>query len=321
VIGWGLAGCGWVGREHAAPAIAASRNGRLIAALDPDPAARTGVPARVSTGDLREFLAAPGLDAVYVATPNHLHRPLVEAAAAAGKAVLCEKPMATSASDAAAMLAACAAAGVRYATAFDQRHHPAHEALAALVAAGVLGTVTAVRIAYACWLPPDWAADNWRIDPDRAGGGAVLDLAPHGLDLIQALLGEPLVDLAGLTQRRVFSYPVDDGAALVGRTAGGVLLSLHVAYNCPERYPRRRLEVVGTRALAVATDTMGQTPGGRLDLLHVDGGCDAVPFDEHRSPFVGQVEAFADALLGIAGWAYPPERDLQTMRLLEGIAS
>lgn len=320
MIGWGLAGCGWVGRDYVAPAIAVSRNGRLVAALDPDPAARAAVPARVSTGDLEEFLAAPGLDAVYVATPNHLHRPLVEAAAAAGKAVLCEKPMATCASDAAAMLAACAAARVRYATAFDQRHHPAHQALAALIAAGALGTVTAARIAYACWLPPDWSADNWRADPARAGGGAVLDLAPHGLDLIQALLGEPLVDLAGLTQRRVFDYPVDDGAALVGRTAGGVLLCLHVAYNCPERYPRRRLEILGTRALATATGTMGQTPGGRLDLLRAGGGWSAVPFDENRSPFAGQVEAFADALLGVAGWAYPPERDLDTMRLLERIA-
>ncbi|MGH8909451.1 MAG: Gfo/Idh/MocA family protein [Egibacteraceae bacterium] len=321
MIGWGLAGCGWVGRDYVAPAIAASRNGRLVAALDPDPAARAGVTARVSTGDLRTFLDAPGLDAVYVAVPNHLHRPLVEAAAAAGKAVLCEKPMATTTADAAAMLTACAAAGVFYATAFDQRHHPAHQALAALIEAGALGTVTAVRIAYACWLPPDWTADNWRVDPARAGGGAVLDLAPHGLDLVQALLGEPLVDLAGLTQRRVFDYPVDDGAALVGRTAGGVLLSLHVAYNCPERYPRRRLEVLGTRALAVAADTMGQTPGGRLDLLRASGGRDPVLFDECRSPFVGQVEAFADALLGVASWAYPPERDLATMRLLEAIAS
>jgi 1,5-anhydro-D-fructose reductase (1,5-anhydro-D-mannitol-forming) len=319
VIGWGLAGCGWVGREYVAPAIAASRNGRLVAVLDPNSAARTAVPAPVATGDLEAFLATPGLDAVYVATPNHLHRPLVEAAAAATKAVLCEKPMATTAADAAAMLDACTTAGVRYATAFDQRHHPAHEALARLIAAGALGVVSAVRIAYGCWLPPDWAADNWRVDPRRAGGGAVMDLAPHGLDLVQALVGEPLVDLAGLTQARVFDYPVDDGAALVGRTAGGVLLILHVAYNCPERYPRRRLEVLGTEALAVATDTMGQTPGGTLELLRADGTRRLVPFDTRRSPFLGQVEAFADALLGVAHWPHPPQRDLSTMRLLEGV--
>ena len=63
-----------------------------------------------------------------------------------------------------------------------------------MVAEGRLGTVTAIRIVYACWLPANWAGDNWRIDPRRAGGGALIDLAPHGLDLAAYLLGERLVE-------------------------------------------------------------------------------------------------------------------------------
>ena len=148
---------------------------------------------------LETFLATPGLEAVYVATPNHLHRPVVEAAARAGKHVLCEKPMATSLADAEAMVAACRENGVRYATAFDQRFQARHRRLRELVRDGRLGEITAVRVHYACWTPADWSPptadgthDNWRVDPARAGGGAFIDLAPHGLDLAQVLLGEPL---------------------------------------------------------------------------------------------------------------------------------
>ena len=321
MVRWGIAGCGWVARDYVGPAIQASANGTLAAVFDPDPASRAlasevlGVPAHDS---MAAFLATPGLGAVYVAAPNHVHRPLVEAAAAAGLPVLCEKPMATTMADARAMVDACARAGVRYATAFDQRFHPAHRALAALVAEGRLGTVMAIRIVYACWLPADWAGDNWRIDPHRAGGGALFDLAPHGLDLSAYLLGEPLVDVLAMGQARVHHYQVEDGALLMARSRSGVLVEMHVAYNCPETLPRRRPEVVGTAGQAVATDTMGQTAGGTLELIDAATGvAEPVPVPgAERSPFLNQVEAFADAVAGTGVFAFPPEGDLATMALL-----
>ncbi len=99
---------------------------------------------------------------------------------------------------------------------------------------GALGTVTAIRIAYCCWVGADFQGDNWRIDPARAGGGALIDLAPHGLDLASFLLDDRLVDIAAMGQSQVHAYAVEDGALLIARTARGVLVQLHVAYNCPE---------------------------------------------------------------------------------------
>ena len=321
MVKWGIAGCGWVARDYVGPAIQASANGTLAALYDPDPVSRHraeqafGVAA---TDDLARFLATPGLGAVYVAAPNHAHRTLVEAAAAAGLPVLCEKPMATTLADARAMVSACQRAGVRYATAFDQRFHAAHQALARLVAEGRLGTLTAIRIVYACWLPADWAGDNWRIDPRRAGGGALMDLAPHGLDLSAYLLGEELVEVVAMGQARVHKYKVEDGALLMARSRSGVMVQMHVAYNCPETLPRRRLEVVGTAGQAVARDTMGQTPGGTLELI--DAATGVAEFVEvagaERSPFLNQVEAFADAVAGGGAFAFTPEHDLATMALL-----
>ena len=117
-----------------------------------------------------------------------------------------------------------------------------------------------------------------------------------------------------LLQTRVQDYAVDDGALLHGRTPGGVLVDLHVAYNTPDALPRRRLEVVGTRGLAVAVDTMGQTAGGTLTLLTPDPS--GVPFGD-ASPFEAQFRAFAAAVDGDrTAWPYDAERDLRLHRLL-----
>lgn len=325
MVNWGIAGCGWVARDFAGPAIAASCNGRVVALFDRDPAALDGfIAGAVATTDLQSFVRTPGLDAVYVATPNDSHRPIVEACARAGLAVLCEKPMATTLADARAMVAACRDAGVVYATAFDQRFHVAHQALARHVANGMVGTVTAIRVVYACWVGEAFSGDNWRIDPVRAGGGAMIDLAPHGLDLAQMLLGEPIIGIAAFGQARVQPYArdggvrgVDDGAMLAGRSLSGALISLHVAYNCPETLPRRRLEIVGTRGQLVATDTMGQTAGGTVVFTDAaDGKARALSIEGiERSPFLNQVEAFARTVRG-APFAFTPEQDLHTMELL-----
>ncbi len=333
-IGWGVVGTGWVARDYVGPGIEASAH-RVVAACDLSADALAAfLPGRgdlFRTDDLGALLDRDDVDAVYVATPNHAHAGPVVAAARAGKAVLCEKPMARTSGEAEAMADAVRQSGVLYGTAFDQRFHPAHVRLRQLVEAGDLGTVTAVRIRYACWTGPDWTPDgrahdtleevraaNWRADPERAGGGAFIDLAPHGLDLTQVLLGEPITEVAAFLQRRVHDYAVDDGAALVGRTASGALLNLSVAYNCPETFPRRELEVVGTRARALAVNTMGQTPGGTLTLTDAaTGRAHDVCFDTAASPFQRQVEAFAAALLGGAPFPYGLDRDLHTMRLLD----
>ncbi|MFL1461587.1 Gfo/Idh/MocA family protein [Roseococcus sp. DSY-14] len=317
---WGVAGFGWVARDYAVPGLLAA-GGRLLGVADPSPAARRGAQALGARAHaaLDALLREPGLRALYVATPNHLHRAAVEQAAAAGIPVLCEKPMAATLADAEAMADAVRRAGTPWGCAFDQRHHPLHAWMREAIAAGMLGSVTAIRIAYACWVPAGWAADNWRADPCRAGGGALMDLAPHGLDLVDHLLGESLAEVRAFTQNRVQDYAVDDGALLIGRTPSGVLAQLHVAYNCPEALPRRRLEVLGTRGQLVAERSMGQSPGGRLWFTDARLGLRreiAVPGAE-ESPFARQMAAFARHAAGRPDPAFDLERDLHTMRLLD----
>ncbi|BAM04069.1 Gfo/Idh/MocA family protein [Phycisphaera mikurensis] len=328
-VGWGVVGCGWLATDYAAPAVRASRNGHLAAAFDPRRPAAEALGADRTHGSLEALLADPAVGAVYVCTPNHLHAAASIAACHAGKPVLCEKPTARNAEEAQRMVAETRRSGVPIATAFDQRHHPAHLELKRRIDAGELGTLTCVRIHYACWTGRDWAPpnaeahDNWRVDPRRAGGGAMIDLAPHGLDLFQRLVGERIEDVSCFLQRRVHTdTPVDDGAAISARTASGVLLSHTVAYNRPETFPRRTLEVYGTEAMARCENTMGQDPGGTLTITRAaDGSAKTHRFPpEGRSPFLNLVEAFADACLRGSFAGFDPDEDLHTMRLLDRCA-
>lgn len=319
---WGIVGFGWVARDYMAPGIAAA-GGVVTAIADPSPASRArAAAAGIAAFETTEAMLASGLcDLVYVATPNDAHLVPVRACAAAGVPMLCEKPIAASLDQSEAM-AAAVADGPLYGTAFDQRHHPAHRRIAEAVAAGAIGRPVAIRILYACWVDPEWtpdggAHDNWRADPVRAGGGAVIDLALHGLDLAERLLGEPLVDLSIVLQRRIHAYAVDDGGMLSARSATGVLFQSHVAYNCAENLPRRRLEVLGERGLLIATGTMGQTAGGTLvQQCGSTGAQTPLSFDTGTSPFTSQAAAFMAAARGGAHDFSMP-RDLALMRLFD----
>lgn len=321
-INFGVTGCGWVARDYGIPAIRDAANAKLVAVCDLNfenlLAVAPGDENLLRTTDLDEFLKCENLDAVYIATPNDSHRILTEKCASAKKHVLCEKPMATTFEDAKAMVSSCEKAGVQYATAFDQRFQARHLKLKSLIENEELGTVSLVKIHYACWLPGDWRAENWRVDFAKAGGGAFIDLAPHGIDLAQYLIGQSLTNFACFFQRKIHDYPVDDGAVGIGKFADETLFSINIAYNCPDEFPRRTLEIVGDKKMAIAINTMGQTAGGELFLIDKSGAKTKVEIDEREdvSPFHRQIEMFADCLLSGKPFPFSPAQDLATMRII-----
>lgn len=327
-VRFGVVGCGWVARDYGLPGLIVAGEVTHLCDADAEAAAicAAGVEAATDrlprvTASLDELLADDAVEAVYVATPNHTHAAIVSQCAAAGKAVLCEKPLAESVASAQAMVDACERHGVLLATAYDQRWHPAHRAIRKLIAAGRLGTVTQARIHYACWLPAGWSPDgrphdNWRVDAARAGGGAGIDLAPHGVDLLATLLDCEWDTLQALTQTAVQDYTTDDGAVLMGRL-GDTLATLHVGYNCPDPLPRRQLELIGTAGRIDAVNTMGQTPGGQVTFTDAETGQgEPVAFDAAASPFAEQARWFADAVRGRADETYPAATDLARHTLL-----
>lgn len=143
------------------------------------------------TGDYHELLARPDVDVVDVCVPNHLHAAIVEDAAAAGKHIYCEKPLATNVAEGKRMVAAVAAAGVKTQMTFNFRFFPAILRAQQLVREGFLGRVFSFRGRYYRSSYIDASKSlSWRQRKAIAGGGALFDIGSHILDLLYSLLGE-----------------------------------------------------------------------------------------------------------------------------------
>ncbi len=182
-------------------------------------------------------LFAEDLDAVVVCTENARHRTLVEQAAAAGVNVLCEKPLATTLRDAAAMRDACDSAGVVLMTAYPVRFHPAFRELRTRVRRGDLGRVLAITGTNNGQAPT--ASRRWFVDPELAGGGSLMDHTVHLADLLDDLLDDQPRSVYAQVNRIVHAYDVEvETGGLVALTyPDGVVATIDCSWSVPSSYP------------------------------------------------------------------------------------
>ncbi|HEY7597825.1 MAG TPA: Gfo/Idh/MocA family oxidoreductase [Actinophytocola sp.] len=215
--------------------------------------------ASVST-DWREVVASDDVGLVDVCTPGDSHAEIAIAALAAGKHVLCEKPLANTVAEAEEMAAAAAEAaarGVRSMVAFNYRRVPAIAYARRLVADGRIGTVRHVRAVYLQdWLSDEKAPMVWRLRKDKAGSGALGDLGAHIVDATQYLVGDLLTGVSAVTNTFVHKRPteagelddvtVDDAALFLGRFANGALASYEATRFALGRKNAMRVEINGS---------------------------------------------------------------------------
>jgi predicted dehydrogenase len=220
--------------------------------------------------DWRTVVTRDDIDVVDIVTPGDSHAEIAIAALAAGKHVLCEKPLATTVDQARAMDAAAATAresGVLAMVGFTYRRVPAATLARDLVAAGRIGQVRQVRASYL----QDWLADaespmTWRLDRDRAGSGALGDIGAHAIDLAQFITGQRIAAVSGIVQTLVEERPllaetrglsgtasrergrvtVDDVALFTARFDSGVLASFEASRFATGRKNALRVEVSGS---------------------------------------------------------------------------
>ncbi|MEJ5945523.1 Gfo/Idh/MocA family oxidoreductase [Pseudokineococcus basanitobsidens] len=225
---------------------------------------------RGSTDDWRSVLERDDVDLVDVCVPGDLHEEVAVAALAAGKHVLCEKPLASTLDAAERMADAARAAadrGVLSMVGFSYRRVPALALAQRLVADGRVGDVRQVVVSYA----QDWLVDpdfplTWRLQSDRAGSGALGDIGSHAIDMVQHLTGHRFTDVVAAAETFTRERPVmtsseglsatggsergpvtvDDTTAWLGRTDRGALVVAHATRVAPGRKNAFRLEVDGS---------------------------------------------------------------------------
>src|SRR5262245_45275338 len=203
-LGVAIIGCGGVTLQNHLPGLAMCEGVKVVALCDSDPAclerASREAGVRTTSKKYEEVITRNDVHAVIIATPNITHGPIAQAAIAAGKHVLCEKPVAMNYPDALAMYQAAEAKGVRHMTAFTYRFVPAMRYLAHLVKSGALGKPYHFR---SCRLQ-DWGRRNlgWRQVAKLAGTGELGDMLSHRIDFSLMLLG-PMSRLVANTRRYI----------------------------------------------------------------------------------------------------------------------
>ncbi|MDG4772294.1 Gfo/Idh/MocA family oxidoreductase [Solwaraspora sp. WMMD792] len=177
------------------------------------------------TTDWRALIARDDIDVVDICTPGDSHAEIAIAALAAGKHVLCEKPLANTVAEAQQMADAARAArasGVRSMCGFNYRRVPAVTLMRQLVADGRIGTIRHVRAVYL----QDWILDPdfplvWRLQKDKAGSGALGDIGAHIIDATQFVTGQRIAQVSGLTETFVKRRPLPAGSSGLTAAAGG----------------------------------------------------------------------------------------------------
>jgi predicted dehydrogenase len=232
-IGAAVIGTGFIGTVHVEQLrrIGVDVRGVLGSTPERGAARAEALSVRHAYADLDEILADPAVHVVHVTSPNHLHVPQAAAILAAGKHVVCEKPLAMTASESAGLVTRAQASGLVNAVNFNIRFYPLHQHMREAIAAGQLGDVRFVTGHYfQDWLlhETDW---NWRLDPSQGGAlRAVGDIGSHWLDLMAFVTGQPIVsvmaDLATFVTARqeptgpVETFSTDRSANTVTRPMG-----------------------------------------------------------------------------------------------------
>jgi len=206
-----MIGLGWWGKEL----VRAQRTSQLMrfthgVTLEPDAARDFAAEMKLSLGTCYEnVLADKSIDCVVLATPHTQHRAMVEAAAAAGKHVFCEKPFALSLADAKAALAACRKAGVALGVGHNRRLWPSIVKLKALVGAPQFGTVMFAEGNYSHDILADTPLDNWRSAPQETKAGGMTGMGIHLLDAFSFLVG-PMARASALSTKRTLPFAAGD---------------------------------------------------------------------------------------------------------------
>lgn len=319
-VRWGVLSTAKIGIEKVIPALVGSRlsQATAIASRDPDRAAEIaeGLGIDKSYGSYADLLADPDIEAVYIPLPNHMHLEWTLAAAAAGKHVLCEKPLAMTSQDARTMGEACDRAGVLLMEAFMYRLHPLWAELKRMVDEGSIGELRAIQTVFSYFNDDP---KNIRNIPE-VGGGALYDIGCYAINASRFLFGAEPTTVKGSIHR-------DETLGTDIVTAGLLDFDGRLAtFICSTQMePDQRVDVYGTEGQLTVEIPFNIPPDRATRILRFAGG-DA-PIDPHvesheiaaADPYTVQADAFSRAIRQDIAVPTPVEDAVANLEVIEAI--
>jgi predicted dehydrogenase len=328
-VKWGVIGaCGIADRRTIPEGIIPAKNAQLVALMDIDEERLKkvaekygGVPYYTKENDL---INDPQVEALYIATPTYLHHSQTLKAARAGKHILCEKPMAMNLNQAEEMIRVCEENKVKLTLGYMMRYHSHHRRIKELIDEEALGTLIMGRAQLTCWYPP--MEGVWRQRPELGGGGSLIDMGTHCIDLLEMFMGK-VVEVFSYTGHLVQDYPVEDTAAVLLKFKSGAVGVVDNHFNIPDASSENRLEIYGSRGSILARGTIGQDSSGwmvgRIEK-EVAGYQAAQRREEVREEeikveqvniYQAEIEDFSGCILRDTEPSFPPELGLRNLKI------
>jgi predicted dehydrogenase len=287
MLNWIVIGIGDISIRRVIPAIQAEPRSRLYGLVTRDPAKAAPYNTQ-AWATLDEALSDPEVHAVYVATPVSLHAPQTIQSLRAGKHVLCEKPMAMNEAEARSMVQIAEESGRAFGVAYYRRTYPKVHRAKQLLEAGAIGQPVVAELTSHGWFDENESHRSWLIDPTKAGGGPLYDVASHRIDVLNFLFGQPGHVTAQLSNA-VHHYAVEDNATVLIEYPGGLRGVVDVRWH--SRISRDECRIRGTEG------EMNLSPLNGPELIYPRGRENLPP---HANLHYPMVENFVDAVLGKA---------------------
>jgi predicted dehydrogenase len=306
-----MIGLGWWGKEL----VRSACDSKLMrftrgVTLEPEMARDFAKEMNIAIGtSYDDVLADKSIDAVVLATPHTRHRAQVEAAAAAGKHVFCEKPFALTVDDAKAAIAACRKAGIALGVGHNRRLWPSMVKLKEIVSSGEFGTIMFAEGNYSHDILADTPLDNWRSAPQETKAGGMTGMGIHLLDGFSFLIG-PMARVSALSTKRILPFESGDTTQAMLAFKNGATGTIATSLKVPGFV--WRLAVYGSEMWA---ESLSET---NVTICRRDGKPET--FDLPRTNHIGaNLDSFAAAALGTARFQIDDAGIVHTVAALEAV--
>lgn len=270
---WCIIGAGGIADRRTIPAILKDENCQITAVMDRVESVAKSIGEKYGVKYFttqEEMLNSVECDAVYIGTPVSCHFDQAMYALKMGKHVFMEKPITLKAKEGEKLLKAFKKANKQLTIGYMMKYHNLHQKAKELVDNGEIGNVNDVRAQFSCWYPDIKGA--WRQNKKLGGGGAIMDLGVHCIELIEYILNDDIESVKAIYSTRTFNYEVEDGGVIIFKTKKGVLGHIDVNFNIPDLASESKLELYGDKGYIICTNTLAQEEKGVLKHLYAPQG-------------------------------------------------
>lgn len=330
-IRWGVIGAGGIADRRTIPGMMLCDNAELIAVMEINKElaekSRLKWNCKRAYENEEDLLADPEIDAVYIASPVVCHARQAMAAADAGKHILIEKPLALTSEEGEKVVKYCEEKGVQLAVGLMMRFGTYVQEMKKAIAENKIGRVVSGYAQFTCWYPD--MPGNWRQSKKSGGGGCLMDMGVHCIDLMQYIIGSKVKEIMAFNDTLSFQYEVEDTSTVLMRMKNGCQCVVQSNFNIPDSAAKWRLEFFGEQGRLLGNNVIGQMDGGTLDAMFLEKQGDynaqqntneasAMTEDvEFGNMYAREIESFSNSILNGTPLEVPASEAVYVQKIME----